>query len=137
MEPSKDASLQPCILIVDDDPQGLRLLHSTLTGLARIVFAKTGEEALDLALAEVLSVLPIGIDAIAVAGPAAEVAPADIDALVQSLSEDDMKALTQFDPLRAGLLAAHGEPAVRALSETIDTFDFAAAASVLRSWYPQ
>lgn len=47
MEPSKDAPRQPCILIVDDDPQGLRLLYSILTGLAKIVFAKTGEEALD------------------------------------------------------------------------------------------
>jgi len=47
VELSKDAPRQPCILIVDDDPQGLRLLHSILAGLAKIVFAKTGEEALD------------------------------------------------------------------------------------------
>ncbi len=47
MEPYRDVPRQPCILIVDDDPQGLRLLHTILAGLAKIVFAKTGEEALD------------------------------------------------------------------------------------------
>ncbi len=94
-------------------------------------------KALDLALTEVLSGLPADVNAIAGTGPAADVTPADIDALIQSLSENDMKALTQFDPLRAGLLAAHGESSVRALGEAIDNLDFIAAARVLRSWYPQ
>lgn len=46
MEPLKDPTRPPCLLLVDDDPQGLRLLHSILDGLANIVFAKSGEEAL-------------------------------------------------------------------------------------------
>ena len=36
----------PCVLIVDDAPQVLRLLHSILEDMAQLVFAKSGEDAL-------------------------------------------------------------------------------------------
>jgi len=47
MDPTAADSGTPYILVVDDTPHSLRVLHGILKGLGEIGFAKSGEEALD------------------------------------------------------------------------------------------
>jgi len=47
MDPTAVDSRTPYILIVDDTPQSLRVLHGILKGIGEIGFAKSGEEALE------------------------------------------------------------------------------------------
>ena len=102
--------------------------------------AATGVEALlaelQLALDEIACGLPSDLDAPQALEGAANIDPAEIEALKQALSKSSSRSLKLYRALEARLVARHGAAQVAPLTRAIQSIKFGEALAQLGNWYP-